>query len=610
MATKPTVDTAWATDSVANGVNSTNNKVQPTPSHAQFGITFPEPPGRNHFNYWMNSVHQWKGYFEAQMSEGGLLGTNYNINQSLSDYTTRTFALDPGVVLSHKEDNQQVFSESPQSTLVVVANNVSIVGVRSDNGAVVQATNDLYRSTYEIIPLYRVTTNATDIITVVDLRSSIKGGVRNGGYNTYDPQDLGAIQGNYTTPITHNNSDPGFFLGKYGGSGTGSDQGFAVTNSATDYIEYSEGKFELGPDTIVTGVDSPGVVKESAVDITALGYLELDFWRKEVGRTTYPGLFTALGTGWGDGNGVNTFNLPPRIPATQAKTTTADSASTIGSWPGTSMNTVEVYTSNGDIWAADLQGDAVYKMAGGEGGSWAVVGTYPSTFGPIDLSVNQATGDIWIVGNTGGGVWRIAAGTSTFTNITTTVMRTICVNPNNGDVWGFSNDTGSTGTMYKYTEASGIFTVIHSALPFNVGDMCVNPTNDDVWMAGTSAFPNLYHKKAGLGGATVSGQREFLKTIPLEPSGGDISVIQELVVNPYNGHLFANYSGSGWIGEFSADGTDLDLTSYSSAHAGNSFGMFRFHDTGTIYRASSDLIGLQKLPGVINTPAIKHYIKT
>lgn len=52
----------------------------------------------------------------------------------------------------------------------------------------------------------------------------------------------------------------------------------------------------------------PGAVMDFAMSGPPSGWLECD--GREVDRTTYANLFNAIGTGWGAGNGVDTFNLP------------------------------------------------------------------------------------------------------------------------------------------------------------------------------------------------------------------------------------------------------------------------------------------------------------
>lgn len=52
----------------------------------------------------------------------------------------------------------------------------------------------------------------------------------------------------------------------------------------------------------------PGDLKDTARSSTPAGWLECN--GQAVSRTTYPDLFAALGTQWGNGDGFSTFNVP------------------------------------------------------------------------------------------------------------------------------------------------------------------------------------------------------------------------------------------------------------------------------------------------------------
>lgn len=51
-----------------------------------------------------------------------------------------------------------------------------------------------------------------------------------------------------------------------------------------------------------------GDLKDTVRTVTDAGWLECN--GQAVSRATYPSLFTAIGTTWGSGDGINTFNLP------------------------------------------------------------------------------------------------------------------------------------------------------------------------------------------------------------------------------------------------------------------------------------------------------------
>lgn len=237
MATKPTVSTEWATQSVANGVNSTNNKVESTQSHKDYGFTFPEPPGRNHFNYWMNAVDQWKEYFEAQEVGADTLNVNFNINAETSDYSTRTIVIGAGIVVKETSATEVDFEQSTETTLIIPASSVRYICVSTLTGNVTASYEQLYSNK---VALYKVTTDATSITQVIDLRGSVKTLNSIGGSVYMDAQDKGAITGKYSTPGVTADNDPNWFLGAYGlTTGPTATQGFSVTNSSTDYIEYT-----------------------------------------------------------------------------------------------------------------------------------------------------------------------------------------------------------------------------------------------------------------------------------------------------------------------------------------------------------------------------------
>ena len=315
MATKPTVSTEWATQDVANGVNSTNNKVESTASHKAYGITFPEPPGRNHLNYWMNAADQWFTYYDEQDTGSGTLNTNYNINAATSDYSTRTIVIGAGVVLTDKTDDDQNFIQSTETTLVINDGITAYICVSTSNGVIGGFQSNLLLDTNEQVALYRVTTSGGIITQVVDLRSVAKGSVVNSGYTQYDPQTVGSIQGNYSNPLLHNDSDPGFFLGRYSGTGTSALQGFAVTNSSTDYVEYNQGDFEIGSgvtttingNVILNSSATSNLVSDSSYDSGGLSALTAQIYIKNTAADGTADLGFRASSGGGANYGMLAF---------------------------------------------------------------------------------------------------------------------------------------------------------------------------------------------------------------------------------------------------------------------------------------------------------------
>ena len=95
---------------------------------------------------------------------------------------------------------------------------------------------------------------------------------------------------------------PGFgnpgvmFMSLDGRDGLGGDPYF--------YVDIMTGWMELG----ILQKDLVGEIKDFAGSTVPSGYLACD--GAAVSRTTYANLFAAIGTDWGVGNGVTTFNVP------------------------------------------------------------------------------------------------------------------------------------------------------------------------------------------------------------------------------------------------------------------------------------------------------------
>lgn len=69
--TKPTVATAWATDTTNAGASGNLNKEVPTPQFQQFGQPEGVPTDRPALNYILNAFHQWITYFETVLDDLG-----------------------------------------------------------------------------------------------------------------------------------------------------------------------------------------------------------------------------------------------------------------------------------------------------------------------------------------------------------------------------------------------------------------------------------------------------------------------------------------------------------------------------------------------------------
>jgi microcystin-dependent protein len=75
-----------------------------------------------------------------------------------------------------------------------------------------------------------------------------------------------------------------------------------ISNALPSQTDDTNWQF-LGPNA-----EAPGTVKDFAGASVPSGYLACD--GSAISRTTYANLFTAIGTVWGVGDGVNTFNVP------------------------------------------------------------------------------------------------------------------------------------------------------------------------------------------------------------------------------------------------------------------------------------------------------------
>lgn len=254
MPTKPTVSTEWATQDVSNGVNNTDNKIAPTSNHKDFGLTFPDTPSRNHYNYILNANYQWQ-----QWAENTLDGRSdhFEINLATSNYPAGTIVIGSGTVMTTLTSTAYNHVDIPGQTFVFTgSNNTTIFAdVNSGNMVALDGQDIVYD---ERVPLYHISMSAGTITAVKNLQNAPRADVDRGGIVRFDPQAnaVGYISGDYTNPSLHTSNQPGFFLGHYGGTGVNSQQGFSVVNSTTDYLHYYEGNLEVGPGTTVTGFPS------------------------------------------------------------------------------------------------------------------------------------------------------------------------------------------------------------------------------------------------------------------------------------------------------------------------------------------------------------------
>lgn len=69
MATKPLVDTTWASQLTTDGTSGNLNKEEPSTAFKNFGQPEAQPIDRQSINYELDALDQWKDYFEEVTDE-------------------------------------------------------------------------------------------------------------------------------------------------------------------------------------------------------------------------------------------------------------------------------------------------------------------------------------------------------------------------------------------------------------------------------------------------------------------------------------------------------------------------------------------------------------
>lgn len=69
MATKPLVDTTWASQLTTDGPSGNLNKEEPSTAFKNFGQPEAQPIDRQSMNYELDALDQWKDYFEEVTDE-------------------------------------------------------------------------------------------------------------------------------------------------------------------------------------------------------------------------------------------------------------------------------------------------------------------------------------------------------------------------------------------------------------------------------------------------------------------------------------------------------------------------------------------------------------
>lgn len=135
--------------------------------------------------------------------------------------------------------------------------------------------------------------------------------------------------------------------------------------------------------------DPPGTIKQFAGSVAPIGWLVCD--GTTVSRTTYPDLFSTIGTAYGNGDGVSTFGLPDlrgRIPVGQGS---HSDVGTLGNNEGSSLSARRVkhkhtvVSDNGQTFLQspdNPQGVDDGTVAGGGIGIWLPAPARKQQVGP------------------------------------------------------------------------------------------------------------------------------------------------------------------------------------------------------------------------------------
>lgn len=165
---KPTVDIRWAENSLADGANSTNNKVEPTTAHKDAGFSYPEVPPRNYYNHWMNGVWQWQQYIENWIDSAGLAANNFA--QDLDTSTGLTFGYLGGTI--------QISMGSAATSVVTVAAGTFVLGATTTNHIYIDLSDNTIKKSVSGLPtvaegtiqLFVISTDGSGITSLNDTR--------------------------------------------------------------------------------------------------------------------------------------------------------------------------------------------------------------------------------------------------------------------------------------------------------------------------------------------------------------------------------------------------------------------------------------------------------
>lgn len=112
MATKPLVDTAWASQITTDGTSGNLNKQEPSTAFKNFGQPESQPIDRQSINYELDALDQWKAYFENLTDEFQLTPTTTRkglvLKATLSDVEDLTTDVYPDAATINTYVNETV----------------------------------------------------------------------------------------------------------------------------------------------------------------------------------------------------------------------------------------------------------------------------------------------------------------------------------------------------------------------------------------------------------------------------------------------------------------------------------------------------------------------
>lgn len=302
---------------------------------------------------------------------------------------------------------------------------------------------------------------------------------------------------------------------------TQNDSRFLIAGTAGGQIRTNDELDARYDDRYKAFASTGDIVPSVDTGMIARGFLRAN--GGEANRTTEAALYAIIGTTFGVGDGVDTFNLPfvPGIPVAQSLQYSA-----VGTYPGVSPTDVAVDASTGDVWICDDDSGDVYKLTGGAG-SYNIVGAYPGTE-PTGIAVNSSTGDVWVCDKATDDIYKLTGGAGTYDIVGVYPDETascIAVNSSTGDVW-VCDDGATEHNVYKLTGGSGTYNLIGDYPGTAPSSISVNKSTGDVWICDKTT-DDVYKLTGGTGTYNIIGsigKPVTFSTISVDDSNGDVWV--------------------------------------------------------------------------------------